>query len=215
MLTCISIIFPSTKYRTTAPYVICDSGKVQVSGTCEVIFKTKAFEKSGIPQENNLLANRNPVHLAEGVHFIHLSKEESRQHLIKVNLSKASTGPPGARHLLAISDPTPKLAAPASLAPNKLQEAAVVTPKSITFEGLLNEDFSFLDPYLVGDAGTSISGVVEPQAPQEDNQQVLSSDIERTVTSNTEKTDNNRCMERSRYKEYRKSEGTEEGGPIS
>lgn len=134
MPTCISIIFPSTKYRTTAPYVICDNGKVQVSGTCEGIFKTKAFEKSGISQENNLLANRNPVHLAEGVHFIHLSREESRQHLIKVNLSKASTGPTGARHLLAISDPTSKLAAPASLAPNKLQEAAVVTPKSITFE---------------------------------------------------------------------------------
>lgn len=63
-----------------------------------------------------------------------------------------------------------------------------MAPKSITFEDLLDEDFSFLDPYIEGDAGTSVLVVVEPQASQVDRQQDHSVNIERTVTSRTNKT---------------------------
>lgn len=62
-----------------------------------------------------------------------------------------------------------------------------MAPKSFTFDDLLDDDFSFLDPYLEGDAGTSVSSVVEPQAPQVDRQKDQPVDIERAVTSRTEK----------------------------
>lgn len=86
----------------------------------------------------------------------------------------------------SVSRPNPKDSAPAPAPAAELPEAALA-PKSFTFDYLLDEDFSFLDPYLGGDAGTSVSSVVKPQAPQVDQLKDQSVEIERTVTSRTEK----------------------------
>lgn len=156
-----------------------------VKGYSKHVEAAKALEKSGVPQENFLRANSNPVHLTEGVHFIRLSREESRQHWLKMNASRTHTGSTGARPQLIVPDPTPKIAEPAPAPLAELPEAALA-PKSITFEDLPDEDFSFLDPYLEGEAGTSVSGVVELQTPQVD-QLDPSVAKERTVISRTER----------------------------
>ena len=59
-----------------------------VKGYTKHVEAAKTLEKSGVPLENFLRANSNPVHLTEGVHFIRLSREESRQHWLKGTASR-------------------------------------------------------------------------------------------------------------------------------
>lgn len=85
-----------------------------MKGYSKNVDAAKALEKTGVPQKNFIRANTNPVHLTEGV----LRRKESRQQRPKINSSRTHTGSTGARSLLSILDPAPKIAAtaPATLA---------------------------------------------------------------------------------------------------
>lgn len=127
-----------------------------------------------------------------------------------MNASRTQTGSTGARPQLTVPDPTPKIAAPAPTPLTELPEAALA-PKNTTFEDLLDEDFSFLDPYLEGEAGTSVSGVVELQTPQVD-QLDPSVAKERTVISRTERVTSE--TEKEAQKQGSRRAPTKEDQPI-
>lgn len=111
----------------------------------------KALERSGTPAENFLRANTNPLHLTEGVHFIRLIREESRLQGMRTIPAKpqSTTSEVTERIITRVA-----LTAPASTISSLPVETATIQATNITFGDLMDEDFSFLDPFLGGDVTT-------------------------------------------------------------
>lgn len=118
-----------------------------VKGYSKHVGAAKAFKKIKVTKKKFLRTNPNLAYLTEGVNYIRLSRRESSDTVNSLfDWGKVS---------FVTSGFNPKIAATAPAPAAELQETALAL-KSNTFEDLIDEDFSFHNPYLESDAGNSL-----------------------------------------------------------
>uniref|UniRef100_K1RXD2 Uncharacterized protein n=1 Tax=Magallana gigas TaxID=29159 RepID=K1RXD2_MAGGI len=118
------------------------------------MYATQVTVKANWPLVNNLHSAHRPLSLqhagypvTKGVNYIRLSRRESSDTVNSLfDWGKVS---------FVTSGFNPKIAATAPAPAAELQETALAL-KSNTFEDLIDEDFSFHNPYLESDAGNSL-----------------------------------------------------------